>query len=113
MRGLDILPVNSDVAPQPQPRPPDSGGGSASSSQSQWQQQVVVEVGSSYTNCEAPVLPEGELNEMLENMLLSFERQIGSGAAREEAEPDAQSRDTPPVDHPGPGAKSLDSKVTK
>lgn len=92
--GLDILPNNS-TALHPQPTVPNGLNTYASSSQTMEKQQdqvVAVERGddcSSSANIEVPVLRQqgqGELNEMLEHFLLSFEKHVDSCAGRDEVE---------------------------
>lgn len=93
MMGLDILPNNS-TALHPQPPVPDGFSTYTSSSQTMEKQQGQVSVErrdncSSSANNEVPVLRQqgqGELNEMLEHFLLSFEKHVDSCAGRDEVE---------------------------
>lgn len=118
MMGLDILPTNNNRAPHPQPPLPTSRSSiyvSSGNILAQNKQQgctgvleagpgfhgstQVVAVsrgvaGSSSANFEVPILQqqgEGELNEMLDHFLQSFEQHVDSCSAREEAERGGQS----------------------
>lgn len=108
MMGLDILPNNSP--PRCQPTLPASSSsctyaasGNTLAQNIQQSQAVAVVRGvgsSSAANSEVPILQqqgEGELNEMLERFLLSFEQHIDNCTAREEVEVGGQSCPEAPV----------------
>ncbi|XP_051276904.1 uncharacterized protein LOC127375108 [Dicentrarchus labrax] len=121
MMGLDILPNNSDGARHSQlPLSSSSSSRTYGNTLGQNKQQSrnsglleagpgfhgstqVVAVrggGSSSANSEVPILQqqgEGELNEMLEHFLMSFEQHVDSSASRDEVEMGGQSRPEAPV----------------
>ncbi|XP_035525700.1 uncharacterized protein LOC118333986 [Morone saxatilis] len=121
MMGLDILPNNSNGARHSQlPLPSSSSSRTYGNTLAQNKQQScnsglleagpgfhgstqVVAVGgggSSSANSMVPILQqqgEGELNEMLEHFLMSFEQHVDSCAPRDEVEMGGQSRAEAPV----------------